>query len=69
MSDRSTPDDAQEPAVVLGRLTFARLREEADARSRAQRLARMHRKNAIHKRLMTRILNRENRRPELHIIK
>ena len=69
MDDKSTPDETRESAVVLGRVTFARLREAADDRTRAQQLARQHRKNAVHKRLMTRILNREKQRPDLHVIK
>ena len=71
MADDTTPPDgpARESAVVLGRLAFTRLREEAAARATAQRLARAQRKNAVQKRLMMRVLNKDKKKPDLQIIK
>ena len=68
--DPSTPDQPViESATAPGKLEFTRLREAAAVRAQAQRLAKLQRKNAVQKRLLIRVLNKEKEKPHLRIIK
>ncbi len=69
--DPTTPNESmQESAVIQGEQIFERRREAAAARARALKVAELERKRDAQKRLVLRVLNRneEQKSPHLRLV-
>lgn len=58
-----------DPTVITGKAVFEKARENAVAKTHAREHAALMRQMNIQKRLVTRILNRERNKPQLHVVK
>ncbi len=68
--DPNTLDKTRhDPTVIPGIAKFEKARENAVAITHARRHETLTRQMNIQKRLVTRILNREQKKPHLHVVK
>jgi len=68
--DSNTLDKTRhDPTVIPGNDKFEKARENAVAITHARRHESLMRQMNIQKRLVTRILNREQKKPHLHVVK
>jgi hypothetical protein len=68
--DRTIHDKTRlDSTVIPGKAEFEKARENAAAMTHARKHTTLTRQMNIQKRLVTRILNRERKKPHLHVVK